>query len=128
MSAGASATALLNDGDREQVKGILIEFKNQYSQVKEDIVKLGKADSSTLEKIDKLNEAMGEMHRKHGEASKRADDLEIRIKERRAELEPPKSIGETVISDPGLLAHIKSGSRGGYTVSVPRSIKDITGI
>lgn len=124
----AAAGALLTDGDREEVKGILIEFKNQYKQVVDDIGRLGRADSSTLEKLDKLDTAMIEMRQKHDDAVKRAEMLEMKISERRAELEPPKSIGEIVISDPGFIAHIKSGSRQGYTVSIPHGRKDITGV
>jgi HK97 family phage major capsid protein len=123
-----AALAMLTDEDREQVKGILIEFKEQYKLVKSDIEKLGKADSSTLEKLDKLDTAMIELRQKYDDAQKRADGLEVKLTEQRAQNEPPKSLGELVIADPGFIAHIKSGSRQGYTVSVPRSVKDITGI
>lgn len=126
MAAAPAAAGLLTDGDREEVKGILIEFKNQYKQVVDDIGKLGKADSSTLEKIDKLDTAMIEMKQKYDDASKRADGLEAKLNERRAEMEPPKSFGEMVIADAGFQAHAKSGSRQGYTVSLAR--KDITGV
>jgi HK97 family phage major capsid protein len=122
----APGTALLSDDDREQVKGILLEFKEQYKTVRTEVEKLGKADSATLEKIDRLDSAMIEIRQKYDDQTKRADDLEIKLNEKRRELETPKSLGEFVIADPGLLAHIKSGSRGGYTVSVPRHVKDIT--
>lgn len=124
----APGTALLNDDDREQVKSILLEFKEQYKSVRTEVEKLGKADSATLEKIDKLDSAMIEIRQRYDDQTKRADDLEIKLNEKRREMEAPKSLGEIVIADPGLLAHIKSGSRGGYTVSIPRNMKDITGV
>jgi HK97 family phage major capsid protein len=128
---GAAGTALLSEDDREQVKGILLEFKEQYKNVREEVAKLGKADSATLEKVDKLDAAMADMQSKYHAASKRADELEIKLNEKPRERVPMQSLGDIVISDAGLLAHIKSGSRNGYTVSVPRGLygaKDITGV
>ena len=127
----AAGTALLSDDDREQVKGILLEFKEQYKNVREEVAKLGKADSSTLERIEKLDKSMAEMQGRYDAASKRADELEIKLNEKPRERVPMQSIGDIVITDAGLLAHIKSGSRNGYTVSVPRGLygaKDITGV
>jgi HK97 family phage major capsid protein len=124
-------TALLNNEDREQVKGILLEFKEQYSKLREQVAKHGAAESATLEKIDKLDKGMAEMQGKYDAAAKRADELEIKLNEKPRERVPMQSLGEIVIADAGLLAHIKSGSRNGYTVSVPRGLygaKDITGV
>jgi HK97 family phage major capsid protein len=125
-------TSLMNNEDREQVKGILLEFKDAYKNVREEVAKLGKADSATLERIDKLDLAMKEVQERHEAASRRADALEVKLNEKPRERVPMQSIGDIVIADAGLLAHIKSGSRNGYTVSIPRGLyggaKDITGV
>ena len=129
----AAAAALLTDGDREAVKGVLLEFKNQYAQVKDDVAKLGKAGSDTLEKLDKLDDAMIAMRQKFDDAAKRADTMELELAKVPALPVPRKSVGEIVTADPGFLAHIRSGSRQGWGIVIPQTlyqgmVKDITGI
>lgn len=130
MAAGAAA--LLTDTDREAVKGILIEFKNQYTQVKTDIEKLGKVDSSTLEKLDKLDTAMIEMRGKYDEIAMKATGFEDRIKTLLAKPAAPKGIGDLLVEDESFVAHAKSGSRAGWSKMFRQSLyagaKDITGI
>jgi HK97 family phage major capsid protein len=127
----AAAAVLLNDGDREQVKGILVEFKNQYAQVKEDIVKLGKADSATLEKLDKLDSAMIAMRDKYDEVAKKSVDLETKIHAAKSEREPPKAIGDIFVADPGFMSHAKSDNRQTYALTIKHGLyskKDMTGL
>lgn len=117
--------------DIGEVKSILNEFKGAYEKLNDEVVKLGKADSSTLEKVDKLDSAMIEMRQKYDDASKRADSIETRITQARAAMEPPKSFGQRVVDDAGLVAWMKAGSRGAYGITLQgwrAQEKAITGV
>lgn len=114
----AGTAVVMSPEDIAEVKTILGEFKGAYEKLNDEVEKLGKADSSTLEKVDRLDSAMIEMRQKYDDASRRADGLETRIAQAKAAMEPPKSFGERVVADAGLVAWMKAGSRGAYAITL----------
>lgn len=117
--------------DIAEVKTILGEFKGAYDKIHDDVAKLKGADSATLEKVDKLDSAMIAMLQKHDDAMKRADSIEARMTQAKAAMEPPKSFGQRVVDDAGLVAWMKAGARGAYGITLQgwrAQEKAITGV
>lgn len=121
--------------DIEKLMGILNGFKGQYSTLSDDLVKYGKAQSETTEKLGKLTDDMISLQTKYADAAaKRLDTIEEKLNRAPAVPVAPKSIGQLVIEDAGLLAGIKSGGRFSVTVALKGTLaslmhaKDITTI
>lgn len=124
----------LSQADRDIVIGIGKEFQTEYR--KEFGVFEGKVTTFTseaAEKIDKLTSAMDELQKKYEAEAKARLGLEKQIADSLAQMQPPKSIGDQVVTDAEMLKYGKSGHRGGYTVAVKRmpqawGAKDIVGL
>ncbi len=128
MSEGLMMTA----DQAKEFQLILKEFQGTYAKLTDETLKLGKAQSETVIKLEKLTDDTAALHKRvEDNAVKRIDDLEAKWNRRHAEMEPPKSIGDQVIEDPAFLAAIKAGGRFSVTVPVKGSLfgkKDITGV
>jgi HK97 family phage major capsid protein len=119
--------------DIQKLMGILNGFKGQYTQLDDDFKKYGKAQSETAEKLGKLTDDMITLQTKYADdAKKRLDTIEEKMNRAPAVPAAPKSIGQHVIEDAGLLAAIKSGGRFSVTVALKGPLanlihaKDIT--
>jgi hypothetical protein len=111
---------LLETDDMQKLQGLLGEFKTTYTKLEVEYQKLGQGQSETFTKLQKLTDDYAELHTQVQEkAVKRIDDLEAKLNRRQAEMEPPKSIGQQVVDDPGFQTAIKQrGGRLNVTVSV----------
>jgi len=110
----------INPEDISKLMGILSGFKTQYAQLDTDFKTFGVAQSETKVKLEKLTADMDGLRAKYADdTAKRLQDLEGKV-ERGLMMTParPKSIGQTVIEDAGLLAAIKSGGRFSVTIGM----------
>lgn len=121
---------LLETDDMQKLQGLLGEFKTNYAQLDAEFKKLGQGQSETVTKLQKLTDDYAALHTSVQEkAIKRIDDLEGKLNRRQAEWEPPKSIGQQVIEDPGFIAAIKNrGGRINISVAVKGPISQYYGI
>jgi HK97 family phage major capsid protein len=115
-----SETALtLNPEQQKELLGLLGDFKKTYAQLDADQKALGKGQSDTLVKLDKLTDDMSALHKKvTDDNAKRLDAIEATMQRQTAERVRPKSIGQQVIEDERLLAAIKSGGRFAVSIAV----------
>jgi HK97 family phage major capsid protein len=125
------AEGLQLTGDQsKELLAILGEFKTSYAKLSDDCKTLGSAQSSTLEKLDKLTDDVSALHKRvQDDNTKRIDALEASMTRQTAQLTPAKSVGDQVIEDPAFMAAIKAGGRIAVTVSVKGPLfaqKDIT--
>lgn len=110
-------TQAVTGADIEKLMGILTGFKSQYATLTDDFTKYGKAQSETTEKLTKLTDDMVALQAKYAtDTQKRLDAIEEKVNRGPATPVLPKSIGQTVVEDAGLLAAIKSGGR--FAVSI----------
>ncbi len=137
----AAPAITLNPDDQNKILVALTEMKGLYSQLDSQVKTLGKADSETLEKMNKLTDAIVDIQTKHGaEAQKRIDTLEAKVADlTRNYVEPVKSFGERVCEEKAFIAYLESGSKQGFNMilkagaSLRRSLfglglKDIVGL
>jgi HK97 family phage major capsid protein len=130
------AEGLQLTGDQsKELLAILGEFKTGYAKLSDDCKTLGSAQSSTLEKLDKLTDDVSALHKRvQDDNTKRIDVLEASMTRQAAQLTPAKSIGQQVVEDANFLAAIKSGGRFTVTVTVKGPLaplwqgKDITAV
>src|SRR4029453_5297359 len=121
--------------DIEKLMGILNGFKGQYSTLNDELVRYGRAQGETTEKADNITDDMIALQTKYADAAaKRLDTIEEKLNRAPAVPAAPKSVGQMVIEDAGLLAGIKSGGRFSVTVALKGPLanlihaKDITTI
>lgn len=137
----AAPAITLDPDDQNKILTALTEMKGLYTQLDSQVKTLGKADSETLEKMNKLTDAIVDIQTKHGaEAQKRIDTLESKVAElTRNYVEPVKSFGERVCEEKAFIAYLESGSKQGFNMilkagaSLRRSLfglglKDIVGL
>jgi HK97 family phage major capsid protein len=110
---------LLNGDQQKELLGILTEFRKTYAQLDTDQKTLGKAQSETLVKLDKLTDDVSALHKRvSDDNTKRLDVIEAAMQRQTSERARPKSIGQQVVEDAAFLAAIKSGGRFAVTVTV----------
>jgi HK97 family phage major capsid protein len=137
----AAPAITLNPDDQNKILVALTEMKGLYTQIDGQVKTLGKADSDTIEKLNKLTEDVVAIQTKHGaEAQKRIDTLESKVAElTRNYVEPVKSFGERICEEKSFISYLESGSRQGFNMtlkagaSLRRSLfglglKDIVGL
>lgn len=113
----------LSSEDLKEWKGYLTQIGEQYKNVTTQIVTLGKANSDTIEKIEKITENMVKMQEKYeAEFQKRLDSLEVDLKKYRGGdgAFSQKFLGEMFIQDEAVKAALK---RGGRDLSASLNIK-----
>lgn len=126
-------TALLTEEQRSEVLGMYTELKSKYSAL-DAAIAAGRPSGEIKTAIEKITGDLAAIQAKHADTIKaaegRLDAIEEKQRQRPAEMEPPKSIGQQVIEDAGFLAFAKSGSRGSHTVQLATTLwkKDITGV
>jgi len=131
---GETNNTVVTGEDVQKLMGILSGFKGQYAQLHDDFTKLGGAQSETVVKLGKLTDDMVSLQAKYAtDAAKRLDAIEEKLNRGPATPTAPKSIGQMVIEDAGLLAGIKSGGRFAATITLKGTLqslmqKDITTI
>ena len=131
---GETTNTVVTGEDVQRLMGILNGFKGQYQQLHDDFTKFGAAQSETTVKLGKLTDDMVSLQAKYAtDAAKRLDAIEEKLNRGPATPMAPKSIGQMVIEDAGLLAGIKSGGRFSATVVLKGTLqslmaKDITTI
>ena len=108
----------INSEDITKLMGLLGGFKTQYAQLDTDFKTFGAAQSETKVKLEKLTDDMVALQAKYAdETAKRLQELEGKItRGLQMQTERPKSAGQIVIEDAGLLAAIKTGGR--FAVSI----------
>jgi HK97 family phage major capsid protein len=110
---------LLNGDQQKELTGILAEMKTTYTKLVDENKTLGKAQSETMVKLDKLTDDMSTLHKRvTDDNEKRVATLETQLKRQSEQFTPPKSIGEQVVEDAGFLAAIKSGGRFSVVVGL----------
>lgn len=114
--------------DIQKLMGILGGFKTQYAQLHDDFTKLGSAQSETVVKLGKLTDDMVSLQTKYAtDAAKRLDAIEEKMNRAPASPVAPKSIGQIVIEDAGLLAGIKSGGRFSVSIGLKGPLANLAG-
>jgi len=131
-----SATGIMLDLEsKDELMKALGAYKANYEQASKEIAANGKMASETKERLEKLTEDVVKLHdRIQNEYQKRMDAIDAALKAEPWKHQAPKSIGEQVIEDPGIVALFKSSGRGSASVQVKGPIggmferKDITGL
>jgi HK97 family phage major capsid protein len=121
---------LLPKEDRDIITGIYTQLAADYKTLERAIAK-GEPTGEIKLKIEKIDESLTEFHSKHQKSIDRLDRIEEKLNQKRAEAPQPKSFGERLMEDPGLLAFLKSGANGAYTATLKgwrADQKAITGI
>ena len=128
------ATPLLSQEDREEVLRLFTEMKSKYGTL-DAAIAAGKPVGEIKTALDKIDADLAKLQTKHTEtiaaAQQRLDAIEEKQRQRPAEAQPPKSIGQQFTEDAGFLAFVKQGGRGSYTAQVKGPLfekKDITGL
>jgi len=102
-----------------RMMGVLEGFKGQYSTLNDDIVKYGKAQSETVEKLGKLTDDMVSLQAKYQtDAAARLDSIEEKLNRGPATPVAEKSIGEQVIADVKVAEFLKSRGQGHVVVMI----------
>ena len=118
----AAAAGALDPEEIRKYLGVLDEMKSQYATLDEQVKTLGKPNSETIERMDKLNLAIIDLQGKHQEqAIKRIDAMEERLRDVAANIQgarQAKSLGQTLIDDERFLTFAKSGSREGFAMQL----------
>src|SRR4029453_456923 len=86
--------------DIEKLMRILNGFKGQYSTLNDELVRYGKAQGETTEKLGKLTDDMIALQTKYADAAaKRLDTIEEKLNRAPAVPAAPKSVGQMVIEE-----------------------------
>jgi HK97 family phage major capsid protein len=121
----AATAPLLSEEDRDKVIGLYTELKTKYTAL-DAAIAAGKPAGEIKTAIDKITADLDAIQKKHTEtiaqAQQRLDAIEEKQRQAPSQPEPPKSIGQLVIEDAGLLAFIKQGGRGAHTVQLKTTI------
>lgn len=135
--AAAAAITLTGD-DQKTILTALTEMKGLYAQLDSQVKSLGKADSDTLEKLQKVNEDVALIQAKHGvEQQKKIESLETRVADlTKNYVEPIKDFGTRICEEKSFLAYLESGAKSGFHMTIKagtalrRSLfaKNITGL
>jgi HK97 family phage major capsid protein len=126
-------TPLLSEDDRKEVIRLYTEMKEKYGAL-DGALTAGKPTGEIKTAIEKITADVAALEAKHVDllekAKQRLDAIEEKQRQKPAELEAPKTIGQQVIENPQILAFLKSSGMGAVTVAVkgPLFGKDITGL
>jgi hypothetical protein len=123
----ATEVPLLSAEDRAEILRMFTEMKAGYGTLTQLITE-AKPTGEIKVKLEKIDESIMDFHAKHTAATAKIDQMEVKLNERIAQAQPPKSIGQQVVENAGFLTAIKSGGRFAVTVSVKGSlwqVKDI---
>lgn len=129
--AEAANAVLLSAEDRTAIIGMYNEMKATTIDIKAKL-DAGEPVGELKVKFDKIDQSLVEFHAKHTAMIARADEIELKIARAQEAAEPPKSIGQQVITDPALLAFLKKWQPGGVVVEAKRAplveVKNIQGL
>src|SRR4029453_16370647 len=93
--------------DIEKLMGILNGFKGQYSTLNDELVRYGRAQGETTEKLGKLTDDMIALQTKYADAAaKRLDTIEEKLNRAPPGPARPKAGGQMVFGEPGWLAGV----------------------
>ena len=127
-------TPLLSEEDRAEVLRLFSEMKTKYGTL-DAALAAGKPVGEIKTALEKIDADLAKLQSKHTEtiaaAQARLDAIEEKQRQKPAEPEAPKSIGQQFTEDEGFLAFVKQGGRGSYTARVKGPLfaqKDITGL